>query len=146
MFFANLGLAQELLEYQSNQVSGIEIKKNVGANENAIIDKLKAVFQNKITVKIELNSMNLYIKMLNTENIVVYLIFTLVIVVALFNLIGALMMILDKKGNLKQLYNLGIEITDLRKIFFQGTLLSVIGGVIGLVIGIVYCYSNTLSL
>jgi lipoprotein-releasing system permease protein len=47
MFFANLGLAQELLEYQSNQVSGIEIKKNVGANENAIIDKLKAVFKIK---------------------------------------------------------------------------------------------------
>jgi lipoprotein-releasing system permease protein len=137
--FANLGLAQELLEYQSNQVSGIEIKKNVGANENAIIDKLKAVFQNKITVKnrAQLNE-SLY-KMLNTENIVVYLIFTLVIVVALFNLIGALiMMILDKKGNLKTLYNLGIEITDLRKIFLlQGTLLSVIGGVIGLVIGIV---------
>jgi lipoprotein-releasing system permease protein len=57
--------------------------------------------------------------MLNTENIVVYLIFTLVIVVALFNLIGALiMMILDKKRNLKTLYNLGIEITDLQKIFY----------------------------
>jgi lipoprotein-releasing system permease protein len=92
---------------------------------------MKAVFQNKITVKnrAQLNE-SLY-KMLNTENIVVYLIFTLVIVVALFNLIGALiMMILDKKGNLKTLYNLGIEITDLRKIFLlQGTLLSVIGGV-----------------
>jgi lipoprotein-releasing system permease protein len=63
--------------------------------------------------------------MLNTENIVVYLIFTLVIVVALFNLIGALiMMILDKKGNLKTLYNLGIEITDLRKIFFTSRYLT----------------------
>jgi lipoprotein-releasing system permease protein len=38
MFFANLGLAQELLEYQSNQVSGIEIKKNVGANEQSSIN------------------------------------------------------------------------------------------------------------
>jgi lipoprotein-releasing system permease protein len=77
--------------------------------------------------------------MLNTENIAVYLIFTLVIVVALFNLIGALiMMILDKKGNLKTLFNLGVEIKDLRKIFLlQGTLLSVFGGVIGLLLGIV---------
>jgi lipoprotein-releasing system permease protein len=76
--------------------------------------------------------------MLNTENIVVYLIFTLVIVVALFNLIGALiMMILDKKGNLKTLFNLGVEIPSLRKIFLlQGTLLSVIGGLIGLALGI----------
>ncbi len=77
--------------------------------------------------------------MLNTENIAVYLIFTLVIVVALFNLIGALiMMILDKKGNLKTLFNLGTEIKDLRKIFLlQGTLLSVFGGIIGLVLGII---------
>jgi lipoprotein-releasing system permease protein len=76
--------------------------------------------------------------MLNTENIAVYLIFTLVIVVALFNLIGALiMMILDKKGNLKTLFNLGVEIKDLRKIFLlQGTLLSVFGGGIGLILGI----------
>jgi lipoprotein-releasing system permease protein len=136
--FASLGLAQELLEYQHNQVSGIEIKEKVGADENAIIDKLQAVFTNKITVKnrAQLNA-SLY-KMLNTENIVVYLIFTLVIVVALFNLIGALiMMILDKKGNLKTLLNLGTEIKDLRKIFLlQGTLLSVIGGLIGLAIGI----------
>jgi lipoprotein-releasing system permease protein len=136
--FANLGLAQELLEYQPNQVSGIEIKEKVGADENAIIDKFQAIFKNKITVKnrAQLNA-SLY-KMLNTENIVVYLIFTLVIIVALFNLIGALiMMILDKKGNLKTLFNLGIEIIDLRKIFLlQGTLLSVIGGLIGLAIGI----------
>ena len=77
--------------------------------------------------------------MLNTENIEVYLIFTLVIVVALFNLIGALiMMILDKKGNLKTLFNLGTEIKDLRKIFLlQGTLLSVYGGIIGLTLGII---------
>jgi lipoprotein-releasing system permease protein len=49
-------------------------------------------------------------------------------VVALFNLIGALiMMILDKKGNLKTLFNLGTEIKDLRKnILLQGTLLSLL--------------------
>ncbi|MFN7099039.1 MAG: ABC transporter permease, partial [Flavobacterium sp.] len=78
-------------------------------------------------------------KMLNTENIAVYLIFTLVIVVALFNLVGALiMMILDKKANLKTLYNLGTPIQDLRNIFLlQGTLLSVLGGVLGLFLGIV---------
>jgi lipoprotein-releasing system permease protein len=136
--FADLGLAQELLEYQPNQVSGLEIKIQKGANENAIIEQLQTIFNNSITVKnrAQLNE-SLY-KMLNTENIAVYLIFTLVIVVALFNLIGALiMMILDKKGNLKTLFNLGVEIKDLRKIFlFQGTLLSVFGGCIGLVLGI----------
>ena len=137
--FADLALAQELLEYKSNQVSGIEIKMKPNANESEIIEKLNTVFQNKVAVKTraELNA-TLY-KMLNTENIAVYLIFTLVIIIALFNLIGALiMMVLDKKSNLKTLYNLGSEVKDLRKIFLlQGSLLTIIGGIIGLVLGII---------
>ena len=136
--FADLGLAQELLEYQPNQVSGLEIKIQKETNENSVIEQLQSIFKNTITIKnrAQLNE-SLY-KMLNTENIAVYLIFTLVIVVALFNLIGALiMMILDKKGNLKTLFNLGVEIKDLRKIFLlQGTLLSGVGGGIGLLLGI----------
>lgn len=137
--FADLGLAQELLEYKTHQISGIEVKFKAAADENAIIEQLQVIFNQKIKVqnRIQLNA-SLY-KMLNTENIAVYLIFTLVIVVALFNLIGALiMMILDKKGNLKTLFNLGTEIKNLRKIFLlQGTLLSVFGGIIGLAIGII---------
>lgn len=137
--FANLDLAQQLLEYKSNQISGIEVKEKPNADENAIIEKLNGIFKGKVTIKnrAQLNE-SLY-KMLNTENIAVYLIFTLVIIIALFNLVGALiMMILDKKGNLKTLYNLGTEIKSLRKIFLlQGTLLSVFGGLIGLSLGIV---------
>ena len=137
--FADLGLAQELLEYKPNQVSGIEFKVSKTADEKAITSELNSIFSHKITVKNRAQLNEALYKMLNTENIAVYLIFTLVIVVALFNLIGALiMMILDKKGNLKTLYNLGTEIKDLRKIFLlQGTLLSVFGGIIGLTIGIV---------
>jgi lipoprotein-releasing system permease protein len=137
--FADLSLAQELLEYQPNQISGIEFKLRPNADEDDVIEQLQTIFKNKITLKnrAQLNE-SLY-KMLNTENIAVYLIFTLVIVVALFNLIGALiMMILDKKGNLKTLFNLGTEIKSLRNIFLlQGTLLSVYGGIIGLLLGIV---------
>lgn len=137
--FADLGLAQELLEYKTNQVSGIELKEKPNADETIIINQLNSIFKGKVTVRnrAQLNE-SLY-KMLNTENVAVYLIFTLVIIVALFNLIGALiMMILDKKANLKTLFNLGTEIKNLRKIFLlQGTLLSVIGGIIGLVLGII---------
>ena len=136
--FADLGLAQELLEYKPNQISGIEVKTIKDVDEKEVINKLQTIFNHKITVKnrAQLNE-SLY-KMLNTENIAVYLIFTLVIIIALFNLIGALiMMILDKKGNLKTLLNLGSEIKDLRKIFLlQGTLISVFGGIIGLTLGI----------
>ncbi|PXY39684.1 ABC transporter permease [Flavobacterium cheongpyeongense] len=137
--FTDLGLAQELLMYKPNQISGIEFKLKPNADEESVKLQLRNIFNNKITLKnrAELNE-SLY-KMLNTENIVVYLIFTLVIIVALFNLVGALiMMILEKKGNLKTLFNLGTEINHLRKIFLlQGTLLSVFGGLAGLVLGII---------
>jgi lipoprotein-releasing system permease protein len=137
--FADLGLTQELLMYKPNQISGIEFRLKPNTDENAVNAQIKKIFNNKVTIKNreQLNE-SLY-KMLNTENIAVYLIFTLVIIVALFNLIGALiMMILDKRANLKTLFNLGTEINSLRRIFIlQGTLLSVFGGLIGLYYGII---------
>ena len=137
--FADLTLAQDLLEFKHNEISAVEIKTKPNANEAEIMEKLTLIFQNKVEVKnrAQLNA-TLY-KMLNTENIAVYLIFTLVIIIALFNLIGALiMMILEKKSNLKTLFNLGSEVKDLKKIFLlQGSLLTIIGGIIGLILGII---------
>ena len=136
--YIDLGVAQDLLSYKPHQITALELKLKPEANEAQVISQLQTILDNKVTIRnrVQLNSA-LY-KMLNTENVAVYLIFTLVIIIALFNLIGALiMMILDKKSNLKTLYNLGTEIKDLRKIFlFQGTLLSVIGGIVGLTLGI----------
>jgi len=135
--FSDIGLAQDLLGYQPNQISGIEIKLKPKADEAKVVKALQTIFKSNCVIKNRMQLNDGLYKMLNTENIAVYLIFTLVIIIALFNLIGALiMMILDKKGNLKTLYNLGVEVKDLRKIFlFQGTLLSVIGGLIGLFLG-----------
>ncbi|MGV9002647.1 ABC transporter permease [Flavobacterium sp.] len=137
--FCDLELAQKLLQYKPNEVSAIEIKMDSVADEEKVIDKVNSIFHNNVVVKNRSQQNATLYKMLNTENIAVYLIFTLVIIIALFNLVGALiMMILDKKGNLKTLYNLGAEIKDLKKIFlFQGSLLSIIGGIIGLLLGII---------
>jgi lipoprotein-releasing system permease protein len=137
--FCDLNLAQYLLELKANQISGVEIKLKPNVDEGKVIEKLQTLFQNKVEVKNRAEQNATLYKMLNTENIAVYLIFTLVIIIALFNLIGALiMMVLDKKANLKTLYNLGSEIKDLKKIFLlQGTLLSFFGGIIGLLLGII---------
>ncbi len=137
--FCDFKLAQELLEYKKNELSAIEIKLKPNSDENLIAQKLKVIFGKtaKIKTRAELND-TLY-KMLNTENVAVYLIFTLVIIIALFNLIGALiMMILDKKSNLKTMLSLGADIKDIRKVFLlQGVMMSVIGGIIGLFLGII---------
>ncbi len=136
--FANLELVQGLLEYPENRIGGLELKLAPQADEVAVSNQLRALFPDiRVKNRAQLND-SLY-KMLNTENVAVYLIFTLVIIIALFNLIGALiMMILDKKNNLKTLYNLGTPVKELRRIFFwQGTLLSVFGGLVGLLLGVV---------
>jgi lipoprotein-releasing system permease protein len=136
--FCDLPLAQEMLFLKPNQLSAIEFKLKPNADEARVAQELKNIFKNKGIVKNREQLNDSLYKMLNTENIAVYLIFTLVIIVVLFNLIGALiMMILEKKGNLKTLYNLGTEIKSLKSIFlFQGTLLCFIGALIGLFLGV----------
>jgi len=133
--FADLKIVQALLEKDSTQVSGINFRIINGAEESAIRKQIEEIFKGEITVKNrrELNS-TLH-RMLNTENLATYLIFTLVLIIALFNVVGAIiMMILDKKQNLKTLYNLGITIKELRRIYFvQGILVTSLGGLIGVI-------------
>jgi lipoprotein-releasing system permease protein len=137
--FANLFIVQELLGYQPNQISGFEIKLLPKANESEIVEAIQIILKDTVVLKnrAQLNE-SLY-KMLNTENLVLYLIFSLVIAVTLFTLIGALIMIIiEKKSNLKTLFNLGADLHDLRKIFlYQGFLICFLGGFLGLVLGII---------
>ncbi len=135
--FCELRLAQALLEYKPNQFSGLELKLKPGTNEQNVRLAVEDIFPNQITVKNRAQLNDSLYKMLNTENVAIYLIFTLVIILVLFAFSGSIfMVIIDKQSNLKTLYNLGAEIKDLRKIFLlQGTLVCAIGGVIGLALG-----------
>ena len=135
--YTDLSIVQNLLSYNTNQISGIEIKvisdKLIYQVKNSIEKKLGQNY--KIETREQLNA--LFYKMLNTENLVLYFIFTLVLIIALFNVIGAIiMMILDKKENLKTLSNLGLTIKEIRLIFvLHGFLLTLFGLIIGLIIG-----------
>jgi lipoprotein-releasing system permease protein len=132
-------LAQALLNYKPNQLTNIDFKLAPNVSETDAIETINKIFPNQVRVKHRAQLNDALYKMLNTENIVVYLIFTLVIIIALFNLIGAIiMMIIEKKNNLKTLYNLGTEIKYLKNIFlFQGNIISIFGGIIGLILGII---------
>lgn len=137
--FCNLELAEQLVQFQPNQVTGIEFKLKPNSDEDAFRNQLQTIFQNNVEIKNRIQINDSLYKMLNTENIAVYLIFTLVIIIALFNLIGALiMMIIEKKSNLKTLTSLGLGIKEIRKIFLaQGLLLTIFGSVIGIILGII---------
>lgn len=143
--FADLAFAQALFEKDSTQVSGINFKFSNTDNVATVRDEILAIFDKNIILKDrkELNS-TLY-KMLNTENLATYLIFTLVLIIALFNVVGAfIMMILDQQGNSKTLYSLGTTIKELRRIYFvQGVIVTFMGGLIGVVLGAILIWSQT---
>ncbi len=142
--FADLRLTQALLEKDSLSISGINFKMDEYVEPSAVRAEIQSILGDDVQLKNrqQLNS-TLY-KMLNTENVATYLIFTLVLIIALFNVVGAIiMMILDKQQNSKTLYSLGTTIKELRRIYFvQGILVTGFGGLIGVLLGVLIVWSQ----
>jgi lipoprotein-releasing system permease protein len=140
--FVNLSQAKELLNFKENQITGLELKLIDSKNSDDVATELQEKFGNdyKVQTKEQLNEV--FYKVINTENFVSYLIFTLIVIIALFNVIGTIiMMIIDKKSNLKTLFNLGTTVKEIKKIFvLQGFLLTFFGMIIGLILGIILVF------
>lgn len=140
--FATLSLAQRLTGVQANEVSAVEIKLSKGVSVAEGKKRLQKVWGDGFVIKdrMALNE-DLY-KMFQTENLATYLIFTLVLIVALFNLVGAIiMMILDKRKNLYTLFALGMTERQIRAIFFlQGVIVSLLGAIFGVGLGVVIAW------
>lgn len=137
--FTQLSFARNLLSISENKVSSLEFKLVSSQYESAVRSELTEIFGDNILIKNRIQQNDALYKMLNTENIAVYLIFTLVMIIALFNVIGSIIiMILDKRKNIETLNNLGATYKEIRRIFFfQGTLMTILGGIIGIIIGLV---------
>ena len=134
--FSNMSFARSLFQYPLDTYSAIEIKTKQNVSSKNLIQKAYKIFGENIVIKDRIQLNTALYKMLNTENIAVYLIFTLVLIIALFNVVGALvMMILDKKPQMKILTAMGTPSNSLRKIFFLlGMLISFFGGGLGIII------------
>ena len=144
--FASLSSVQELLSKQSSEITGINFKLSDTADEEAVKVVIAAILNDKVILKNRTQLNDALYKMLNTENLAIYLIFTLVLIIALFNVVGAIfIMILDKKENLKTLFSLGVTITQLKRIFFiQGLSVTAIGGITGIVLGALLIWTQLL--
>lgn len=142
--FTDINMAQNLLNKGSGEISGINFKAAPDSDIEQLRTELSTLLGPEITIKTrrELNS-TLY-RMLNTENLATYLIFTLVLIIALFNVVGAIiMLILDKQQNSKTLFSLGTTIGELRRIYFiQGVIVTTLGGLIGVFIASVLVWSQ----
>lgn len=143
--FTDLGFAHDLLQMDSTKVSSIAIKLKPEVDETLVRTHLDAIFDSQpIVIKNRIQQNDALYKMLNTEQVAVYLIFTLVLIIALFNVIGSIiMMILDKRKNIKTLYNLGATIKEIRRVFFmQGALMTIFGGLLGITLGIIVVWAQ----
>ncbi|MFO8147515.1 MAG: ABC transporter permease [Bacteroidota bacterium] len=140
--FANISFARQLLEMEENEVSAIEIKLAPGADPETVTSEIKKILGQDVMVKNRAQLNETLYKMLNTENLAVYLIFTLVLIIALFNVVGSIIMvILDKRENIKTLYSLGATENAIKNIFFmQGALMTIVGGFIGVLFALILVY------
>ncbi|WP_062061169.1 ABC transporter permease [Aquimarina longa] len=137
--FATTGLVRKLLDLPEDKVTHVELKLSEQADENQVKEAVQSIFDHNVIIKNRIQLNDTLYKMLNTENLASYLVITLIAIIALFNVAGAIiMMIIDKKSNIKTLYSVGASLSNIRKIFlFQGSLMTVLGTLLGLFLGVV---------
>ncbi len=137
--FSDIGFARSLLNMDSTSVTSIELKLAPNSSEENIRDQLKEIFPENIRIKNRIQQNDGLYKMLNIENLFVYIFVSLIAAIAIFNIAGTIIMtILEKQSNIKTMSSLGLTLKDIRKIFFlKGLLMTLIGLAIGLLIGII---------
>jgi lipoprotein-releasing system permease protein len=137
--FSNMSFGQQLLELQPDQFSSVVLKTVPQVTKKKLTSQLEPLFTVPIRIVSRAEQNAALYRMLNVEHLAIYFIFTLVMIIALFNVVGALiMMILDKQDQLKILIVLGAAPKGIHKIFFLlGLLICGAGGVAGLLLGIV---------
>ena len=135
--FSNLSFAQTLFQRKENTYSSLELKLAPDFNRIHLEEQLRALLKTPLRMRSRTELNAALFKMLNTEQMAIYLIFTLVIIIALFNVVGALiMMILEKRPQLNVLYALGVLPKEIRLIFFYlGGMISWVGGSLGVLLG-----------
>jgi len=137
--YTTLPAAQELLNYQPEQISSIEIKAIDPLQIEPLQTRLKKHFGKDLDIRNRKELNKLLYKMLNTENLMVYFIFALILLLALFNIVGTvIMIIIDKKENIQTLRVLGLNHVEIKKIFmFQGFGMTILSGMVGLIVGLI---------
>ena len=135
--YCDIEIARKLFQFEKNQISSIEFKTTSNTSEETIIKDLKNIFKDKVKIKTKAQLNDSLYKMLNSENLFIYLFSTLVVILTLFCLAGAIVMIIiDKKENINTLFNIGLTFKEIRRIFFiQGIIITSFGLFFGLILG-----------
>lgn len=137
----NMEFARQLLSY-STEVTAIEIKLKKGANLDKAQYEISNLIGDKFIVKNQFQQHEVLYRVMKSEKFAIFLILTFILIVASFNIIGSIsMLIIDKKEDIKTLRSLGLDKSKLQKIFlFEGWMISIGGAFAGLVIGLTFCW------
>ena len=140
--FSDIDYARSLLGMKTNEITSIEVKIASGSDEHLVRSDIKSIFNNNIRIKNRMEQNDSLYKMLNIENLFVYIFVSLIAAIAIFNITGTIIMIIiDKRNNIKTLVSLGLTLKEVRKIFFyNGLIMTSTGLFIGLFFGIIVIF------
>lgn len=138
--FVPLASARQLFDY-TTEATAMEIELMPDANEAAVIDRLRSVLGDGYRVADRLHQQNDWYHWVQIEKWITFLILAFILMIATFNVIGALsILIVDKQQDIATLRCLGADDRLVSRIFLlEGWLISAVGAGTGLVIGVLLC-------
>lgn len=139
----SIGFARRIFD-QQGMLSSLELRLKPGSRFNAVKDEIRELCGSKFVVKDRFEQQDDTFKIMKIEKLIAYIFLTFILMVACFNIIGSLsMLIIDKKDDVVTLRNLGASDKQIVRIFlFEGRIISAIGAVIGIVIGLLLCWAQ----
>ena len=140
----SIDFARELFAYQG-EVSALEIKLKEGANISSVKKKIQNIIGDQFVVKDRYEQQETTFKMMQIEKWISFLMVCFIILIAAFNIIGLLsILMVDKQKDINTLRNLGANNTLISRIFlFEGWLISGLGAVAGVVLGVLLCWGQS---
>jgi len=139
--FTNLAFMQYMLDLKADEYSGMDILLKPGVDENKVKQDLEKVTGSALKVQTRYEQNQGLFSIMQIEKWVIYGILSLILVVAAFNMIGALtMLVLEKQKDIAVLKAMGAHDTRIQNIFLsEGLVLAIVGGVSGMLLAFVIC-------
>ena len=137
----DIAFARRVFE-QQGMVSALELRLKPGSNFESVKSEIKQIVGDSYYVRDRFEQQDDTFKIMKIEKFIAYIFLTFILMVACFNIIGSLsMLIIDKKDDVVTLRNLGASDRQIIRIFlFEGRLISAIGAVVGICMGLLLCW------
>ena len=138
--FVPLDFARELLDY-TDEVSAIEVRMKPGADEKKTQNGVREVMGDRFLVQNRYEQQEIFYKVMKAERLAIFVILTFILIIASFNIIGSLtMLIIEKERDISILRSLGADNRLIKRIFiYEGWMISFIGTILGLLLGFIIC-------